>query len=622
MTKGYDHEIALAGNPNVGKSTIFNQLTGLRQHTGNWSGKTVENAYGYHRHGGKVYRIVDLPGTYSLSSGSTEEEIAFRYIRDIGDRYLVIVVSALALERSLGLVIQILSFTQNVILCVNMIDEAARAGMRIDEDELHIQLGIPVVLCSARDPSTLSQLYDTIYDICDGDIRTYKVRSLKGDEVKACLGTEKCAEIIEPIVQRICKFTITYSKSRVPATRLDRILTSKLTGIPMMLLLYGLLFFITAVAANYPSEWLGNLFALLKGYITAFLDLIHTPGVLSSILIDGVYTTLSWVVAVMLPPMAIFFPLFGILEDSGYLPRVAFNLDRAFSKARAHPKQSMTMAMGMGCNACGVMGCRIIDTDREKKIAVVTNNFIPCNGRLPALIAISSIFFAKSGNRLTDALLTAGVMVLIFAFAVILTLLCSRLLADTLYKGEASGFVLELPPYRKPDILHTVIRSFLDKTWKVLLKAVYVSTPAGAVIWCLTFFEIEGVRLLDYCIRFLDPLGLLLSLDGVILLAFILGFPANETVIPVMLMSYMSASVMMDYSSYSELGAILTANGWTMLTAVCFLILCVCHYPCSTACLTIYQETKSLKTTLLSVVLPTVIGILLCFMLNLVHSVF
>lgn len=619
---GFDYEVALAGCPNVGKSTIFNYLTGMNQHTGNWSGKTVEHAYGYHRNDGKVYKIVDLPGTYSLSTGSAEEEIAYSYIKNSTDKYIVIVTDALSVERSLSLAVQILSVTPRAVLCVNMMDEAKKAGMFIDREKLSAQLGIPVVLCSSRSPSTLSELRDTIFSLCRGGINTDPPYSLKGKEIRESLGTEECIKTVDEICRRICAFCIEYKSSRVPDTKLDKILTSKITGIPIMLAMYGILFWITAAAANYPSEWLSSLFLFCKKYISGFLILVHTPSALYSLIIDGVYTTLSWVVAVMLPPMAIFFPLFSIMEDSGYLPRVAFNLDRAFCKACAHPKQSLTMAMGMGCNACGVMGCRIIDTQRERNIAIVTNNFIPCNGRLPALIAISSIFFAVTKSRTANSLITAAVMVGVLVFAAVISLLMSKLLAVTVYKGEPSGFALELPPYRKPDFFKVILRSFIDKVLKVLLRAVCVAAPAGAVIWCLTHFTVSDTRLLDYLVEFLNPFGLILGLDGVILLAFILGFPANETVIPVMLMSYKSSAVMLDYSSYTELGAILTTNGWTAVTALCFMIFCVCHWPCSTACLTVYRETKSIKTTLLAVLLPTAAGIILCLAVNLFHSAF
>ena len=379
-----------------------------------------------------------------------------------------------------------------------------------------------------------------------------------------------------------------------------------------MLAMLGILFWITVVGANYPSEWLSNLFGFIKEKLYILFDFLHAPDVVTGLLVDGVYTTLSWVVSVMLPPMAIFFPLFSLVEDSGYLPRIAFNLDRYFSKCGAHGKQSLAMAMGLGCNACGVTGCRIIESPKERLIAILTNNFMPCNGRFPTIIALLLMFFAGTAFTLNSSLEVAALLIGIIVFCVFITLVISKVLSVTILKGEQSGFVLELPPYRKPQILKTIVRSLLDRTLFVLGRAVAVAAPAGAIIWILANVHISDVSLLKYCTDFLDPFGRFIGVDGVIIMAFILGFPANETVIPIIIMSYMASGTLVDYSSYDQLFQLLSMNGWTITTAVCTIILCILHYPCSTTCLTIKKETGSLKWTLVSMALPTAMGIVLC----------
>ena len=356
------------------------------------------------------------------------------------------------------------------------------------------------------------------------------------------------------------------------------------------------------------------MFEILKEQLTKLFDFLSITPFVTGILIDGVYTTLAWVVSVMLPPMAIFFPLFSLIEDSGYLPRIAFNLDKFFSKCGAHGKQSLTMAMGLGCNACGVTGCRIIESPQERKIAILTNNFMPCNGRFPTLIALIMMFFAGSSFGLISSIEVAGILLLIIVVCVLLTLVISKFLSRTFAKGEPSGFALELPPYRKPQIIKTLVRSFIDRTLFVLARAVAVAAPAGAIIWLTANIYIGDVSILQYCTEFLDPFGKFIGLDGVILMAFILGFPANETVIPIIIMSYMANGTLVDFSSYKELLELFSANGWTFVTAICMMIMCVLHYPCSTTCLTIKKETGSLKTTLLSMIIPTVIGIFLCML--------
>ena len=613
----FDYKITLAGNPNVGKSTIFNQLTGLKQHTGNWTGKTVECSSGSYIYNDKKFKVTDLPGTYSINAFSEEERLAKEFLMKEETDCIVIVADSNILERNLVLALQILSFKSKAVLCLNLSDEADKNGIHIDVDELSLNLGIPVVCTSAVKRNSLKQLKETVFDVCSGKIKCFRVnRNFENINIFDEDNRENNTFALANLSKEICSKVISKNKKSQVVSRnrkLDKILTSKITGIPIMLLLFGLLFWITAVGANYPSEWLSSLFALLKENLYTLFEYFKMPEFFTGLIIDGVYTTLTWVVSVMLPPMAIFFPLFSIIEDSGYLPRIAFNLDRFFSKFGAHGKQSLTMAMGIGCNACGVTGCRIIESPQEKKIAFLTNNFMPCNGRIPMLIALIIMFFAGSGFGFLSSLKIAAILLSIIVMCVIMTLAVSKILSMTVAKGESSSFVLELPPYRKPQIIKTIIRSILDRTVFVLARAIAVAAPAGAIIWLVANIYIGDKSVLAYCTEFFDPFGRLIGVDGVLIMAFILGFPANETVIPIIIMSYMSGGTLVEYSSYEQLLNLFTLNGWNVITAVCTAILCVLHYPCSTTCITIYKETKSIKQTLLAMAIPTLIGIVLCF---------
>lgn len=603
-TDNADFTVALAGNPNVGKSTIFNALTGLNHHTGNWTGKTVEYGIGTAKIKDKVFRLTDLPGTYSLSSYSEEEKLAKDYLESNNPDCVVITLDSNAIERNLYFALEVLSLNKKSIVCLNLSDEAENNGINIDSKRLSALLGIPVIKTSANKNKGIKELKASIYTYC-----------LEG-ESRAESGLYNLdSKILRMLSRQICNKCVTKTKqSKVleRTKRFDKILTSKKAGIPIMLCLFALIFWITAVGANYPSELLAYLFDQIKAGLYELFAMLNIPDFITGILIDGVYTTLSWVVAVMLPPMAIFFPLFSLIEDSGYLPRIAFNLDRFFCKSGAHGKQSLTMAMGIGCNACGVTGCRIIETPKERLIAVLTNSFMPCNGRLPILIAIISIFFAGTAAGILGSVKVAVILVLIIALCAAATLLVSKLLSVILKKGEQSAFALELPPYRKPQFIHTLVRSLLDRTIRVLGRAAAVAAPAGVIIWLCANIYIGDCSILKHCTNFLDPFGRFIGLDGVILMAFILGFPANETVIPIIIMSYAASGTLTDFTGYGELYTILTNNGWTVITAVCMMIITVMHFPCSTTCLTIKKETGSLKWTLASMLIPTVFGILLC----------
>ncbi len=595
------NRVALAGNPNVGKSTLFNALTGLRQHTGNWAGKTVATARGEYVFEGREYQLVDLPGTYSLAAHSQEEAVARDYIESGQADAVVVVCDATCLERNLILVLQVLELTGKVLVCVNLLDEARRLGIQVDLPALSQRLGVPVVGTAAGRQEGLEELKGAIARLVEGDAPAAARREPRE---RVTLAERYAAQVVRG--ERADRLR----RQR----RLDRLLTSKSTGIPLMLLLFGLVVWLTVAGANGPSALLTALFARLGEVLEGWLA--PAPVWLSGILLDGVYRVTAWVVAVMLPPMAIFFPLFTLLEDLGYLPRVAFVMDHAFQKCRACGKQCLTMCMSMGCNACGVTGCRIIDSPRERLIAILTASLVPCNGKFPTLIALITIFFVGGRTGALASLEGAALLLATLVLGVAGTLGCSRLLSATVLKGMPSSFALELPPFRRPRVGEVIVRSVLDRTLFVLGRAVAVAAPAGAAIWLLANVTVGGASLLAWCTGFLDPFARWFGLDGVILMAFILGWPANEIVLPVMLMAYLSAGSLVEFDSLAALGRLLTQQGWTWLTAVCAMLFSLFHWPCSTTCLTVYKETGSVKWTALAVALPTALGLGLCFVVT------
>lgn len=604
--------VALAGNPNVGKSTVFNALTGSRQHTGNWSGKTVACAERRLRGGGLT--LTDLPGTYSLRAHSEEERAAREFLVSGQACAVVLVADAGCLERSLILALQVLEVQKNAILCLNLMDEAAKKGIEIDVDALERELGIPVIPCAARQGKGLHELEAAIRRAAAGENETHPtaIRYPAMDEDL----TEEQRDDIATAAAALRAEEIALTCVRQPECtcarddRADDVILSRRFGVPLMLLLLAGVFYITLFGANVPSEWLSTHLLALGTPFAGALAKLGLPPFFVSMLTDGLWRVLATVVSVMLPPMAIFFPLFTLLEDAGYLPRVAFQLDHAFQCARASGKQSLTMCMGFGCNACGVSGCRIIDSPRERLIAILTNSFAPCNGRFPLLIFLCSVFFA--GSAAGGALLLTGVI----AASVGLTLLVSRILSATVLRGEAVSFALELPPYRMPQIGRVIVRSVRDRTLFVLARAAAVAAPAGVLIWILANVQIGNTAILSHITAFLDPAARVFGIDGVILLAFILGFPANELVMPLIVMGYLSSGTIASGVDFASFRALLLANGWTVQTALCTLVLTVEHAPCSTTCLTILRETRSAKWTLAAVLIPAGIGLAFCILIR------
>lgn len=620
--------MALMGNPNVGKSTIFNGLTRLRQHTGNWAGVTVSCAVGQFSYGGQDFSAVDLPGIYSFDTRSAEEELTKDFILNEDYDFLLVVCDATCLERGLYLLSQAAGLLEHreeagpmpqAVLCVNLCDEAEKKGIRIDFKALERSLGIPVTPCCGRTVKgllTLKKLLASLAASCPCACASCSLGSPYRRLPSAFSPKDLAAQ------------AVTYTKEhyRKREERLDRILTGPFTGTAVMVLLLLGIFWLTITGANYPSSMLWDLFFSLEPRLAEAALSIGLPQWFIDMAVFGVYRVVAWIVSVMLPPMAIFFPLFTLLEDLGYLPRAAFNMDGAFHKCSACGKQCLTMAMGLGCNAAGVVGCRIIDSPRERLIAILTNSLMPCNGRFPLLLTMIALLGAGGGvwaglpveSPVLSSLLTALVLTLFILAAILATLGASFLLSRTLLKGVPSSFTLELPPYRRPQPGKVIVRSIFDRTLFVLGRAVAVAAPAGLVIWLLANLTVGGESLLMHIAGFLDPLGALMGLDGIILMAFILGFPANEIVLPIILMAYLQSGVLAPMDDKTAILSLLSANGWTVKTAICMAVFSLFHWPCSTTCLTIKKETGSLKWIAVSILLPTGIGVLLCMLVNLV----
>ncbi|MFQ5538395.1 MAG: ferrous iron transport protein B [Gemmatimonadota bacterium] len=700
----WDYLVALAGNPNVGKSTVFNVLTGLRQHTGNWPGKTVVRAEGAFAHDGKRIKVVDLPGTYSLQAGSADEEVARDFILFGRPDVTLVVVDASRLERNLNLVLQILEITDRAVVFLNLVDEARRHGIAVDTNKLSKLLGVPVVAGVARDGVGVDAALEAALAVAAGEIVTHPrrlerhappvehalaemvsavrevfpdlpntrwvaLRLLNGDEAveeavrSGELGRlvagedesdlpdpEERARILrraqdlrwelppdfeDAVMERI------YAEAHEVAEQaqmtglkragfdldrtLDRLLTSRWFGFPIMLLLLAVVFWLTIAGANVPSEMLATLF-IEKGwpFLHGVAASLNAPAWAAGFFIDGMYLATAWVVSVMLPPMAIFFPLFTLLEDFGYLPRVAFNLDHLFRKAGAHGKQALTMCMGFGCNAAGVVSTRVIDSPRERLIAVLTNNFSLCNGRWPTQILIATIFIGALAPAGLAGLVSAGAVVAIALLGIVFMFLTSWGLSRTVLRGEASSFSLELPPYRPPRILQTLYTSVIDRTLIVLWRAVIFAMPAGAVIWLISNFGWGGASMAEHLVGWLDPVGVLIGLNGVILVAYVVAIPANEIVIPTVLMLTVltagmvgagaGAGVMFEPGSVGVTAEILRQGGWTLLTAVNLMLFSLLHNPCSTTIYTIWKETGSRRWTAVAALLPLALGFVVTFL--------
>lgn len=654
--------ILLVGNPNVGKSSIFNILTHSHEHTGNWTGKTVKLARKNIIN--TNYTLIDLPGIYSLSSLSDEEIVAKDTLLFEQYEKIIYVMDSSNIEKNLHLLLQILEINKNIILCLNMVDELDIKGIKINDKKLSEILDIKVIRCSASKNIGIKELiesldeeskssYNYIYDyniekgisdifeyltnqfksrfialkllekditlvdsiktkykldIIDKDIQNYLMH-VNSEEI-----SDSVSNLLNNISKNIYNEVVEISKEKEIGT-IDKIFSKKIYALPIMFTIMFGIFFITIVLANYPSELLSLIFNKFEICLVNLSNILKIPSYIYEPIIYGIYRVVSFIVSVMFPPLVIFFFLFTYAEESGILPRLAFNFDKVFKCSGCHGKQALTICSGFGCNACAIVGSRIIDSKRDKLIAILTNSFIPCNGRFPMIIALITMFFTNSNNKLQVSLY----LTLFVILAILISLLTSFILSKTLLKGYNGFFILELPDYKKVKFKKVLKNSLIYKSLSILKKAVLVSIPCGIIIYFMTNTTIGNLSLFKIASNFLEPFGKLLGLDGVILLSFFLALPANEIVLPIIIMGYLGSKNVPMISNYLTIKEVLINNSWTYMTALSTILFSIMHFPCGTTLATIKSEVGT-KWMIYSFFIPLVTGILFLFILNLLHG--